>query len=1480
MLWHHDNLEWVSMDYRSWTQWRGYSTVTTTKGAAGGPQTVTTGLYYRGMNGDRTSAGWNTRTETLTDSQNSGLADPDPLAGHLREQTRLDGAAVQSSTITAPTVAQTASRAAVNTFTVPVVAYMVTDTDEKTRTWLAASSSWRWTETQTAYNSYKLRTVVTDLNDTSTGTDDTCTTTTYVTPDTTNWLIDYPAKEVTTDCAATPGDGDYQSGSQTFYDASGTLGATPTLGLPTTTQDLASVSGGVFTWKQNSRTEYDPNGRVTAAYDALDHKTSTAYTPASGAPVTSTTETNPAGWTTTTTVDPGHGSALSDSDVNAKTTTAQYDPLGRLSKVFSPHTSGVTGYAASVAARPFTDIIDTGTAVALTGDESHTQISLPFAFGFYGQSYSSAWLSTNGFLTFTDPGTDPAPGPLPSTTAPNAGIYPFWDDLQLDAYSNVATQTTGTASNRQFTIEYYHAYLYGRSTLVSFQITLNESGGGIQFNYADLDNPDDQGSAASVGVENADGTQGTQYSYKQPILADDQAITFSPTTTPTTSTPDLQYTYTLSNTAPNTVQTQKLGPTGAQIASYAIYDGQFRLRQNQDPTPVSNGGRWIIDTTYDSRGLKAKNSSFFNNTSGPSGSLGTFTDSVVPTQDVYTYDNLERQTVDAFYTNGVAQWQSSNVYDGDREAEIPPAGGVVDQKILDARGNTTELRQYAGTSLTGTYQATDYTYDRDNKLVKTVDSVGNTWTWVYDLRGRETSRTDPDSGTTASSYDDADNLLTTTDNKNVTLAYTYDSLNRKTSQWHGSTSAPGYQLASWTYDTLAKGQLTSARRWHSTDQYITGVTGYDDHYRPLGETATIPAGAGTALAGTWTTTSSYNLDGTLASTTYPAVGGLGAETVTNTYDANGYQLTSAGLDTYLSATSYQPWGDAYQRTLGSGNTRVQVTTDEDPATHRASTLTTATEHPGTPGSFDEQYTQKYNWTNGGTVASVDTQHAGATTDSQCFTYDYLQRLTTAFTTTPGQGGCAATPSTSTVGGPDAYWHTYSYDSTGNRTGLVEHGLSGAADTTVGYTYPAPGAVRAHTLSSTTTTGPGAGSSSYTYDLNGNQSNSTMNGLSTDSSWDDLNHLKTTTVHATGGDQTSAYVYDADETELMRISPTSTTLYLGDTEITTNTGGAAVATATRYYTTGDTVIASRNTPGTLTWLANDDQNTADVAVDQTTLAVTVRKQDPYGNPRGSPTTWPNSRGFVGGTTEPGGLEHLGARLYDPSTGRFISDDTVTDTDNPQQLNGYTYAYDSPLTYSDPTGLWGWHNFFKAVANVASVASIIPGPIGMIAGGVAAVSYAAAGDWKDAAISAAGALLDVVGGGAIAFAAKVAVGAKVAHFGAAVLKAAPKFKKFAPMMAVAGKVVRTTRPTWRNKTVRDVFARAAKGNHSVCSTCGKIIGGKVLHGGTWVRDWHIDHIYKVRKLVQRTWRSRKAFIDAYHHPTNLRARCIECNVRDQR
>ncbi|WP_213456607.1 RHS repeat domain-containing protein, partial [Rhizomonospora bruguierae] len=81
--------------------------------------------------------------------------------------------------------------------------------------------------------------------------------------------------------------------------------------------------------------------------------------------------------------------------------------------------------------------------------------------------------------------------------------------------------------------------------------------------------------------------------------------------------------------------------------------------------------------------------------------------------------------------------------------------------------------------------------------------------------------------------------------------------------------------------------------------------------------------------------------------------------------------------------------------------------------------------------------------------------------------------------------------------------------------------------------------------------------------------------------------------------------------------------------------------------------------------------------------------PFGAARGATSgAWPNAmdKGFVGGTKDNTGLTHLGAREYDPTIGRFISVDPIQDLADPQQWNGYAYANNSPVTSSDPSGLW--------------------------------------------------------------------------------------------------------------------------------------------------------------------------------------------------
>ena len=89
----------------------------------------------------------------------------------------------------------------------------------------------------------------------------------------------------------------------------------------------------------------------------------------------------------------------------------------------------------------------------------------------------------------------------------------------------------------------------------------------------------------------------------------------------------------------------------------------------------------------------------------------------------------------------------------------------------------------------------------------------------------------------------------------------------------------------------------------------------------------------------------------------------------------------------------------------------------------------------------------------------------------------------------------------------------------------------------------------------------------------------------------------------------------------------------------------------------------------------------------TLASVANRSARRVAPRGTaPPSWPDAHAFLGKPADTNtGLGIIGARQYDPSTGRFLSVDPILDTSSPQTMAGYAYAADNPVTQADPTGL---------------------------------------------------------------------------------------------------------------------------------------------------------------------------------------------------
>jgi RHS repeat-associated protein len=205
--------------------------------------------------------------------------------------------------------------------------------------------------------------------------------------------------------------------------------------------------------------------------------------------------------------------------------------------------------------------------------------------------------------------------------------------------------------------------------------------------------------------------------------------------------------------------------------------------------------------------------------------------------------------------------------------------------------------------------------------------------------------------------------------------------------------------------------------------------------------------------------------------------------------------------------------------------------------------------------------------------------------------------------------------------------------------------------------------------------------SLTYDEQGNTTKRYgPTGIAQSLTWDIEGEL----TRLTEGTKATDYLYDANGDLLIRRGPDKSVLYLADQELHYDTA-AKKFSAQRYYPAGD--ISAVRTETSLTWMVDDHHGTASMAVDATTQAITRRYTKPFGETRGmTPPAWPDDKGFLGKPTDVGtGLTHVGAREYDPATGRLLSVDPVLAPDDHESLNGYAYANNTPVTKSDPTGL---------------------------------------------------------------------------------------------------------------------------------------------------------------------------------------------------
>jgi RHS repeat-associated protein len=110
--------------------------------------------------------------------------------------------------------------------------------------------------------------------------------------------------------------------------------------------------------------------------------------------------------------------------------------------------------------------------------------------------------------------------------------------------------------------------------------------------------------------------------------------------------------------------------------------------------------------------------------------------------------------------------------------------------------------------------------------------------------------------------------------------------------------------------------------------------------------------------------------------------------------------------------------------------------------------------------------------------------------------------------------------------------------------------------------------------------------------------------------------------------------------------------------------------------------------TTTYYVNDLLGSPVAAIDEQGNVLWTETYAPYGARIEESPANPGNPAYTGKPEDPvTGLVYMGARWYDPETGRFASVDPVRFVDsNVHSFNRYAYANNSPYVFVDPDGRW--------------------------------------------------------------------------------------------------------------------------------------------------------------------------------------------------
>ncbi|MFT3883602.1 MAG: putative Ig domain-containing protein [Gemmatales bacterium] len=519
-------------------------------------------------------------------------------------------------------------------------------------------------------------------------------------------------------------------------------------------------------------------------------------------------------------------------------------------------------------------------------------------------------------------------------------------------------------------------------------------------------------------------------------------------------------------------------------------------------------------------------------------------------------------------------------------------------------------------------------YDQAGNLTSTTDSLNQTTAYEYDLDNQLIRQLDPFNYQTSYSYDLNGNPIQAIDRNGHKFTFKYDSLNQLLEEqwWNGVTSIQDIQ---YSYDAV--GNMLSIH-----DSASNYVYTYDN----LDRVVTVN-NAGTPHVPNMVLSYQYDHRDNLIQVT----DNYGVA-VDSTYNSRN-RLTSrswqgTGIDQARIDFTYDAIGDVtdvkrYRDIAG------QLLVGRSQYTYDSLGLPLDIVHRNASDAVFAEYSYSYNHAN-------QVTHAYSLTSSLDYTYDPLGQLIGV--TGTGQGA-----------------ESYQYDSAGNRESSTNH---------PGYTIGNNNQIVSD------------GTFEYTYDRESNLTSKReiTTGTVTTYSYDYRNRLTVAEQRASNGVLLTKveFTYDAFNRRIAKSVNGITTYFVYDGDNVwadlDNTG--SIEARYLYGDAPDQLLArSRSVDGASWYLADGNGNVRDIAGSAGQLIDHI-DYDSFGNILHQTNSSVADRYLFTSREYDAelGLYYYRARYYDPSIGRFLSEDPKGIAAG--DFNLYRYVGNSPHNYTDPSG----------------------------------------------------------------------------------------------------------------------------------------------------------------------------------------------------